>query len=219
MPALRAAGSSTFTVARCGLVSTPSLSMGRVSTGFLRAFMMLCRFGKRGWLRRRSAATTAGRFSSTTWRPASISRVTFTLPSATAISDANVPCGASMSPASSCGVEPKSPSTACLPRIHRSGLSSSCSLARTLATASGSSVAASASGTTMWIALSQPSAIAVRRTSSAFFTPTVTAITSVAIFFSFSRTASSRAISQNGFTDIFTLSVCTLLSFTRILTE
>ena len=50
--------------------------------------------------------------------------------------------------------------------------------------------------------------------------PTVTATSSVATFFSFSRTASSTAISSNGFIDIFTFAVSTadLSGFTRILT-
>ena len=45
----------------------------------------------------------------------------------------------------------------------------------------------------------------MRIVSSALSGPMDTATTSLAVFFSFSLTASSTAISQNGFIDIFTL--------------
>ena len=70
------------------------------------------------------------------------------------------------------------------------------------------------------MARSAPIAIAVRSVSWHCWTPHDTAITSVATPFSLSRTASSTAISSNGFMLIFTLAMSTPLpsDLTRTLT-
>jgi len=85
-----------------------------------------------------------------------------------------------------------------------------------LATASGCS---SASVSTR-IARSAPIASAVRSVSWHWLTPQETAITSVAAPFSFRRTASSIAISSNGFMLILTLAMSTPVpsALTRTLT-
>ena len=90
---------------------------------------------------------------------------------------------------------------ACLPKIIRSGFSSSTMFFKTLEIASGSrSESVSTS-----VALSAPSASAVLSCSWESDLPTDTATTSEAWPDSFNLTASSKAISQNGFTAIFTL--------------
>jgi hypothetical protein len=63
-------------------------------------------------------------------------------------------------------------------------------------------------------------ASAVRSVSALAFGPMLTAVISPTIFFSLRRTASSTAISQKGFMDIFTLAISTpvLAAFTRTLT-
>ena len=85
-----------------------------------------------------------------------------------------------------------------------------------LATASG----CSSSSVSTRIARSAPIAIAVRSVSWHCVTPQETAITSVTTPFSFSRTASSTAISSNGFMLILTLAMSTPLpsDLTRTLT-
>jgi hypothetical protein len=107
-----------------------------------------------------------------------------------------------------------SSSIACLPRMIRPGFSSSATLARSLATPSGST----SSSVAIRIARSAPMARAVSSTSvSALGTPIVTATTSVATPFSFRRTASSIAISSNGFMLILTFARSTPVpsAFTR----
>ena len=90
---------------------------------------------------------------------------------------------------------------ACLPKMIRSGFSSSTTLDITFAIAKGSSK----DSVSTKIALSAPKASAVLNCSWDSDLPTVTAITSSALPASLILTASSSAISQNGFTDIFTL--------------
>ena len=81
-----------------------------------------------------------------------------------------------------------------------------CAIARSsFATASGSSAASVSTR----IARSAPSASAVRSVSWHAASPQDTTTISVAIPFSFHRTASSTAISSNGFIDILTLAVST----------
>src|SRR5262245_7392289 len=94
---------------------------------------------------------------------------------------------------------------ACLPRITRPGFSASTRALRILATARGST------GASVLIRMprSAPIASAVRMVSDACCGPTETATISVALPASFSRIASSTAISSNGFIDILTLASST----------
>jgi hypothetical protein len=110
----------------------------------------------------------------------------------------------------------QSSSIACLPRITSCGCSWSITAFRHLATASGSSSASLCT----WTPRSAPIASAVRIVSCAWVTPSDTATISVATPFSFRRTASSTAISSNGFIENLTLAVSTPRpsDFTRILT-
>ena len=133
---------------RLGLASTLTLAplrrrrarpAGCVASGFFFAFMMSGSFTKRGSLRRRSVVMTAGRSTSSVSRPASTSRVTFALLSASSSFEANVACGRSHSAASIWPVWLLSSSMACLPRMTRNGCSRSTSFSSTRATASGSS--------------------------------------------------------------------------------
>src|SRR3546814_5827079 len=80
----------------------------------------------------------AGRLSFTVSSPPSTSRVTLTLSPSTSILLANVPCGRPSNAASIWPVWLLSSSIACLPRITRPGVSSSTTLASSLATPSGS---------------------------------------------------------------------------------
>ncbi len=114
-------------------------------------------------------------------------------------------CGSPASAASIWPVWLQSSSMACLPRITRPGCSLSTSAFSSLATASGCS--SSALSTRM--ARSAPMAIAVRRVSWHCATPQDTAMISVTTPFSFRRTASSTAISSNGFMLILTLAMST----------
>ena len=129
---------------------------------------------------------------------------------------AKVACGRSARAASICPVWLQSSSIACLPRITRPGFSLSTSALSSLATASG------CSSSSVWtrMARSAPMAIAVRRVSWHCCTPQDTAMTSVATPFSFRRTASSTAISSNGFMLILTLAMSTpvLSDLTRTFT-
>ena len=90
---------------------------------------------------------------------------------------------------------------ACLPNITRSGCSCSTTFAKTFEIARGSSN----ESLSIKIALSAPNANAVLNCSCDSVLPTVIAITSSALLASLIRTASSKAISQNGLTDIFAL--------------
>ena len=89
-----------------------------------------------------------------------------------------------------------------------------------MATASGSMSLWTSSAAITRIARSAPIASAVRSVSCACFTPMLTATISVATPFSFSRIASSTAISSKGFIDIFTLARSTPdpSAFTRAFT-
>mmetsp|Transcript_71316 Transcript_71316/g.195456 ORF Transcript_71316/g.195456 Transcript_71316/m.195456 type:complete len:237 (-) Transcript_71316:112-822(-) len=215
-PPSRFGGSSTLITLRCGLISTPRSSGVNLAIFFFFAFMMLGSVAYRGSLRRRSAVTTAGVFIASVSMPVSVSRVTSRLPSLMVSSDANAPCGHSMSAASIWPVWLQSSSIACFPRITTSGISFSHTAFISLATWIGS-VSASV---TMCTPRSAPIASAVRSCSCEAVGPTVTAMISVATFFSLSRTASSTAISSNGFIDILTLAVSTpdLSGFTLIFT-
>ena len=216
MPALRLAGSATCSVLMRGATSTPSVSGLTVSSGFFFAFMMFGSVTYRGSFRRRSVVSTAGSATDTVSRPPSTSRVTTARPSATSTFDAKVACGRSASAASICPVWLQSSSIACLPRITSPGCSLSTSAFRIFATASGCS---SASVSTR-MPRSAPIAIAVRSVSWHWLTPHDTATISVTMPFSFSRTASSTAISSKGFMLIFTLAMSTPVPslFTRTFT-
>ena len=85
------------------------------------------------------------------------------------------------------------------------GLSFTAIALSSLATASG----CNSTSVSTRIARSAPSASAVRSVSWHAASPQDTATISVAIPFSFHRTASSTAISSNGFIDIFTFAVST----------
>jgi hypothetical protein len=148
--------------------------------------------------------------------PPSISRVTVTLPSAISSLEAKAPCGRPANAASIWPVWLQSSSMACLPTMTRLGCSLSTSALSNLATARGCSSSAHSTR----IARSAPMAIAVRRVSWHWLTPQDTAMTSVATPFSFSRTASSMAISSKGFMLILTLARSTPLPslLTRTLT-
>src|SRR5918995_4514439 len=100
--------------------------------------------------------------------------------------------------------------------ITRPGCSFSASDFNALATASGST----ATSVNTWIARSAPMASAVRSVSWQACGPQDTTTISVATPASFSRTASSTAISSKGFIDILTLAVSTPLpsALTRTLT-
>src|SRR5690606_6198950 len=139
--------------------------------------------------------------------PPSISRVTCALPSAISSFDAKVACGRSASAASIWPVWFASSSIACLPRMTSCGCSRSTSAFRIFATASG----CSSTSVCTRMARSAPMAIAVRSVSWHCCGPHETATISVPTPFSFRRTASSTAISSNGFIDIFTLAMSTPL--------
>ena len=96
------------------------------------------------------------------------------------------------------------------------GCSLSTTARRSFATASG----CSSTSVSTRIARSAPSASAVRSVSWQAERPQDTATISVATPFSFMRTASSTAISSNGFIDILTFAVSTPLPsvFTRTFT-
>mmetsp|Transcript_18327 Transcript_18327/g.54168 ORF Transcript_18327/g.54168 Transcript_18327/m.54168 type:complete len:218 (+) Transcript_18327:386-1039(+) len=216
MPACRTGGSSTLTVVRCFLISTPRSAGVILSIFFFLAFMMLGSVAYRGSFSRKSAVTTAGRGMLSVSRPESTSRVTVALPPSTFSSDANAPCGQPINAASIWPVWFASSSIACLPSTTSSGPSLSQTPLKSFATCSGTV----SSSVTTCTARSAPIASAVRSCSCEAVGPTETAITSVAIFASLSRTASSTAISSNGFMLIFTFAVSTpdLSGFTRILT-
>src|SRR5690606_31782525 len=82
-PRLRPVGAAWWVVRRKSPRSTSSSDSCSVSIGLLLAFMMSGSLMKRGSFRRRSVVTTAGRSTSSVSSPASTSRVTVALPSAT----------------------------------------------------------------------------------------------------------------------------------------
>src|SRR5258705_4181193 len=159
---------------------------------------------------------TAGKFSLSVSSPPSTSRVTATALSATSTLLAKVPCPQSRSAASIWPVWLQSSSIACLPRMTSCGCSLSTTALRSLATGSGWSSAS----VSIRIARSAPAAIAVRSVSWHWAPPQLTTTTSLAAPFSLSRTASSTAISSNGFMLILAFPNSTPLpsSFTRTLT-
>eukprot|EP01022_Parablepharisma_sp_SALTPOND_P004193 TRINITY_DN118_c0_g1_i10.p1 TRINITY_DN118_c0_g1~~TRINITY_DN118_c0_g1_i10.p1 ORF type:complete len:1227 (-),score=392.65 TRINITY_DN118_c0_g1_i10:741-4421(-) len=217
-PALRLAGSTTLSVFTRGLTSTPSSSGLTVSSGFFLAFMILGSVTQRGSFRRRSVVMMAGRVRARVSRPPSTSRVTLTLPSSSTTLEAKVACGQPSKAASIWPVWLQSSSMACLPRMISCGCSFSARALRILATASGCS--STSAPTSARMPRSAPMAMAVRRVSWHWVTPAETAITSVTLPPSFRRTASSTAISSNGFIDILTLAISTPLPslLTRTLT-
>ncbi|KAE9544472.1 hypothetical protein AGLY_000013 [Aphis glycines] len=181
---------------------------------------MLGSVAYRGSLSRKSALMTAGNLTLTVSKPPSTSRFTSTLPSDTVTSDANVACGQPNRAAVIWAVWLESSSIACLPTTTISTFSSTATLAKILDTCSGNRLSYWACGTSTWTARSAPIARAVRSDSWACGKPHDTAITSDAIFFSLRRTASSTAISSNGFRPCLTPSVTTpdLSGLTRIFT-
>ena len=116
-----------------------------------------------------------------------------------------MPCGQPVSAASIWPVWLQSSSIACLPMMTRPGFSASTMALRILATASGST----GPSTFTRMPRSAPMASAVRMVSAACCGPIETAMISVALPASFSRIASSTAISSKGFIDIFTLASST----------
>src|SRR3989442_1589715 len=147
--------------------------------------------------------------------PPSTSRVTladFWSPASSSL-EAKVACGHCSSSASICPTQFESSSIACLPRRTRSGFSLSTSFWRTRATASGSSVCSESTR----MARSAPMAIPVRSCSCALFVPIETSTTSLPATFSFTRSASSIAISSKGLITHFTLSPTMLLPSGAIL--
>ena len=105
---------------------------------------------------------------------------------------------------------------ACLPNKQSCACSVSAIFFRIFATAKVSNF----SSVSTWMARSAPIANAVRNTSSHFFSPSDTTTTSLILPASFKRTASSTAISSNGFIDILTLPISTSepSAFTRTFT-
>ncbi|MNT51113.1 hypothetical protein D3C72_1880640 [compost metagenome] len=138
-------------------------------------------------------------------RPPSTSRVTLTFSPATSTLEAKVACGRSAKAASIWPVWLLSPSMACLPKMTKPGCSLSTKALSSLAMAKG----CSSSVVSTKMARSAPMAMAVRRVSWHCVTPQETAMTSVTTPFSFKRTASSTAISSNGFMLILTLAMST----------
>src|SRR5262249_4888240 len=215
-PDLRLAGSTTFSVFTRGATSTPSASGFSCSIGFFLAFMMLGSEAQRGSFNRRSVVIRAGVFSLTTTSPASTSRVTVKPPSSIGSLEAKVACGQPSRPASIWPVWLQSSSIACLPRMTSPGCSLAMTAFSSLATASG----CSSTSVSTWMPRSAPMARAVRMVSWLDWAPQETATISVALPASFSRMASSTAISQNGFMAILTLAVSTPVpsALTRTLT-
>ena len=157
-----------------------------------------------------------GRFSATVSSPPSTSRVTVMVSPSTVSLLAKVPCDQPSSAASIGPVALMSSSIACLPRMMSPGFSSSAIAFSSLATASG----CRSTSVSTKMPRSAPIASAVRIVSAHWATPMEMATISVATPFSFRRTASSTAISSNGFIDIFTpdVSMPVLSVFTRTFT-
>ena len=158
--------------------------------------------------------TTAGMVSATVSSPESTSRVTVAVSPSMAIEEAKVPWDQPSRAASIWPVWLQSSSMACLPSRIMPGSSRAATAASSLATASGSRV----SSVTIWMARSAPMARPVRSVSLAGPGPAETSTTSSATPCSAMRTASSTAISQNGFMAILTLAVSTPLPSWRTLT-
>src|SRR6185312_8986432 len=150
---------------------------------------------------RRSVVTIAGIFSFTVCSPPSTSRVTVRASPSSATLEAKVPCGQPSSAASIWPVWLQSSSIACLPMMTRPGCSASAMALRIFATASGSTGPSALTR----MPRSAPMASAVRMVSAACCGPIETAMISVALPASLRRSASSTAISSNGFIDILTL--------------
>src|SRR5690348_13704491 len=160
---------------------------------------------------------TSGIFTLMVSRPPSTSRVTLALPSPLMTSlEAKVACAQPSKADSIWPVWLASSSIACLPRMQRPGCSLSTTALSSFATASG----CNSTSVCTWMPRSAPIASAVRIVSAHCAPPSETATISVALPASFSRTASSTAISQKGFIDIFTFWVSTPVPslFTRTLT-
>src|SRR5581483_8768333 len=174
------------------------------------------RVTRRGSLSRRSVVTMAGRSKATVSSPPSTSRVTSACRPLIASLEAKVACGQPSSAASIWPVWLQSSSIACLPMMTISGCSRSITAFSNLATASGCNSAS------VWISTprSAPIASAVRIVSWHWGTPAETAMTSSTVPASRRRSASSTAISSNGFIDILTLAVSTPVwsALTRTLT-
>mmetsp|Transcript_21045 Transcript_21045/g.37931 ORF Transcript_21045/g.37931 Transcript_21045/m.37931 type:complete len:241 (+) Transcript_21045:96-818(+) len=209
MPAARTGGSFISSTSMRGERSTPSEAASMASIFFFLAFMMLGSFAYRGSLRRRSAVTTSGVPTLITSVPLSVSRSTVAPPSSNVSSEAMVACGQPIIAASIGPVCAQSPSIDCLPRRTTSGASFSITSLSSFATASGCRSLSRRRSVVTCTPRSAPMARAVLICSWACFGPTDTATTSVAVFASFIRIASSTAISQKGFIDIFTFASST----------
>mmetsp|Transcript_23691 Transcript_23691/g.54621 ORF Transcript_23691/g.54621 Transcript_23691/m.54621 type:complete len:241 (-) Transcript_23691:65-787(-) len=209
IPAARVGGSFISTTSMRGERSTPSEAASMASIFFFLAFMMLGSLAYRGSFRRRSAVTTSGVPTWITSVPLSVSRSAVTPPSANVSSEAMVACGQPSMAASMGPVCAQSPSIDCLPSRTTSGASFSTISFSSFATASGWSSWSRRMSVVTWMPRSAPMARAVLICSCAFFGPTDTATISVAVFPSFMRIASSTAISQKGFIDIFTFASST----------
>src|SRR5881396_556664 len=148
-------------------------------------------------------------------RPPSTSRVTLAdfWSAASSSLEAKVACGHSSSSATICPTQFESSSIACLPMRRRSGFSVSASFWMTRATASGSSACSESTR----MARSAPMASPVRSCSCAVFAPIETSTTSLPGTFSFTRSASSIAISSKGLITHLTLSPTMLLPSGAIL--
>src|SRR5436190_768185 len=148
-------------------------------------------------------------------RPPSTSRVTLAdfWSAASSSLEAKVACGHSSSSATICPTQFESSSIACLPMRRRSGFSVSTSFWMTRATASGSSACSESTR----MARSAPMASPVRSCSCAVFAPIETSTTSLPGTFSFTRSASSIAISSKGLITHLTLSPTMLLPSGAIL--
>jgi len=77
-------------------MSIPSDSSEISSTGFFFAFKMFCTFANLGVFRRRSTVKTAGRLTSTSYKPKSTSRMTLAEPGWKSILELNVAQGTSI---------------------------------------------------------------------------------------------------------------------------
>src|SRR5712691_6453246 len=147
----------------------------------------------------------AGNLNATVSSPPSTSRVTSALSPLIVILEAKVACGQPKSAASICPVWLQSSSIACLPMMTISGLSLSMTAFNSLATARGCSSTSVNTRTPR----SAPIAKAVRIVSWHCWIPAETMITSSTMPASLRRSASSTAISSNGFIDILTFAVST----------
>jgi hypothetical protein len=79
-PPARSVGASTFSIFNLGVTSMPSDSRAISSTGFFFALRMFYTLANLGVFRRKSTVNTAGRLTSTSYKPKSTSRITLAEP-------------------------------------------------------------------------------------------------------------------------------------------